>query len=85
MRSRYDNPDKYIRELYGSVLRAMWTTSIYLNGEWVFCDFTWTGKAVGGFIVLFGVSIMVVPMSVWDSILDRLLSPNTLRSLRASS
>jgi hypothetical protein len=27
-------------------------------------DFTWAGKAVGGFIVLFGVSIVVVPMSV---------------------
>jgi len=28
-------------------------------------DFTWAGKAVGGFIVLFGVSIVVVPMSVF--------------------
>ena len=32
-------------------------------------DFTWAGKAVGGFIVLFGVSIVVVPMSVtWRKI-----------------
>ncbi|CAJ1441380.1 unnamed protein product [Effrenium voratum] len=63
--TEFDNPDAKIREFYGSVARAIWACSIYLNGEWVFCDFSWAGKAVGGFIVLFGVSIVVVPMSVF--------------------
>lgn len=34
---RFDNPDAKIREFYGSVARAIWACSIYLNGEWVFC------------------------------------------------
>eukprot|EP00913_Durusdinium_trenchii_P003003 g2775.t1 len=63
--TEFENPDKYIRKFYGSVLRAIWVTSFFLNGEWVFCDFSWMGKAVGGFIVLFGVSIVVVPMTVF--------------------
>jgi len=63
--TEYENPDHNIRRFYGSTVRSIWASSFYLNGEWVFCDFSWTGKAVGGFIVLFGVSIVVVPMSVF--------------------
>jgi len=64
--SEFRNPDLEIHLNYGSLLRSIWASSIFLNGEWVFCDFTWPGKAVGCFVVLFGVSIVVVPMMVFS-------------------
>ncbi|CAE7899954.1 unnamed protein product, partial [Symbiodinium sp. KB8] len=64
--SEFRNPDLEIHLNYGSLLRSIWASSIFLNGEWVFCDFTWSGKTVGCLVVLFGVSIVVVPMMVFS-------------------
>ena len=36
--SRFRNPDENIHQFYGSLLRSIWASSIFLNGEWVFCS-----------------------------------------------
>eukprot|EP00930_Biecheleria_cincta_P082031 TRINITY_DN7155_c0_g1_i6.p1 TRINITY_DN7155_c0_g1~~TRINITY_DN7155_c0_g1_i6.p1 ORF type:complete len:3046 (-),score=387.48 TRINITY_DN7155_c0_g1_i6:69-9206(-) len=65
--TEYMNPDKGIRENYGSLARSIWAASIGLNGDWVWCDYTWRGKALGTFVALFLVSIMVVPMNIFTA------------------
>ncbi|CAE7456401.1 unnamed protein product [Symbiodinium natans] len=85
--SEFRNPDRDMTNNYGSLMRSIWASSIFLNGEWVFCDFTWAGKAVGCFVVIFGVSIVVVPMMVFSGeFMKRLLGDffeNNVHHLKA--
>jgi len=65
--TEHSSYDVEIQENFGSVVRSMWAEIVNLHGEWIWCDFSAEGKAIGMLIAFFSISICVVPLSVFSA------------------
>eukprot|EP00439_Symbiodinium_sp_Y106_P000109 s5684_g1.t1 len=60
------NPDDEMNdEVYGSVMRSLWSEIINLHGEWPWADYTPMGKAVGTVIGLFSIMLFCIPIGIF--------------------
>eukprot|EP00929_Paragymnodinium_shiwhaense_P031807 TRINITY_DN17744_c0_g2_i1.p1 TRINITY_DN17744_c0_g2~~TRINITY_DN17744_c0_g2_i1.p1 ORF type:complete len:1635 (+),score=290.89 TRINITY_DN17744_c0_g2_i1:80-4984(+) len=59
------NPDEEIQENYGSIPRALWAEVVNLHGEFPWCDYTASGKAICTVIALFSIILFTIPISVF--------------------
>jgi len=59
-----DNPDPDMQRYYSSVFVSMWVTLLNLSGEVPIAQYTVTGKLLSGFMGLFGVGFVSIPMGL---------------------
>jgi Ca2+-binding EF-hand superfamily protein len=59
-----ENPDDDMQRYYSSVFTSMWMTLLNLTGEVPVCQYTPTGKYISGFMGLFGVGFVSIPMGL---------------------